>query len=96
MKLKPASPSMRAISAWRSMPAARLSFSAQIVRVADHEEILGPFAERRDPRIVHAQVLVAQHLRNVGEQTRAVARDERHPGQRAGNVENSTRGAIAK
>src|SRR5690349_8620593 len=48
-----------------------------VVAVAELEDVLDAFAEGGDARIVHAQALRAQQLRDVGEQARAVGADQR-------------------
>ena len=47
-----------------------------VVLVADLEHVLGALAEGGDARIVHAQALLAQHARDVGEQARTIVADD--------------------
>src|SRR3546814_4449245 len=42
----------------------------------DAEHVLGALAEGGDARVVHAQAALAQHVRDVGQQARAVGTDQ--------------------
>src|SRR3546814_2362463 len=47
-----------------------------VVGFADAEHVLGALAEGGDARVVHAQAALAQHVRDVGQQARAVGTDQ--------------------
>jgi hypothetical protein len=49
------------------------------VCVGDQEQIFRTLAEGRDARIVHAHMLLTQHVGDIGEQPGAVGADEAHP-----------------
>ncbi len=48
----------------------------EVVFVTDHEGVFGAFAECRNARIMHAQALVAQHERHIGQQAGTVRGDQ--------------------